>query len=104
MKNNELVLGPLSKAACMHIRQARVFAEPALQRCTQLVENVHICYCLVTVQLRNRGTIDKRNTLLGVLDRFTYPSQIRYQYRSALSGAGCSNIALISVNMEIGRG
>ena len=110
MKNNELVLGPFQgKAACMHIPSGKgVCGTCALQRCTQLVENVHTFPNHIACDSASNSEIVvpliKEKHPAGCFGcRFTYPSQIRY-HRSALSGAGCSNIASVSVNMEIGRG
>ena len=64
MKNNELVLGPFQgKAAC---------GTCALQRCTQLVENVHTFPSHIACDSASNSEIVvpliKENTLLGVLD------------------------------------
>ena len=108
MTNNELVLGPFQgKVACMHIPSGKgVCGTCALQRCTQLVENVHTFPSHIACDSASNSEIVvpliKENTLLGGLD-VDSPILARY-HRSALSGAGCGIIASVSVNMEIGRG
>ena len=74
MKNNELVLGPFQgKVACMHIPSGKgVCGTCALQRCTQLVENVHTFPSHIACDSASNSEIVvpliKENTLLGVLD------------------------------------
>lgn len=74
IKNNDLVLGPFQgKVACMHIPSGKgVCGTCALQRCTQLVENVHTFPSHIACDSASNSEIVipliKENTLLGVLD------------------------------------
>ena len=102
MKNNELVLGPFQgKAACMHIPSGKgVCGTCALQRCTQLVENVHTFPSHIACDSASNSEIVvpliKENTLLGVLDIDSYsPSRFTQEDEDMLNQF--SNILISSL-------